>query len=214
MDEGWATIAEWIISPDIDHSIKDLYGMDGYESSAGTEEDMPIMSLTTHLTGPSEFTNSYPKPAMGYLYVKDMLGDSLFTQALHYYIAQWHGKHPMPYDFFNCMNTGAGENMNWFWKAWFFDNGVPDQAISKVSHVQNNYTVTITNIGTKPVPVDLTVFYKDGSTQLLHKSIIVWKDGAKTCMLHFTSTKPVTRLELGTTYDADVNKADNVYEMK
>ena len=52
----------------------------------------------------SYFLNSYPKPGMGYLYVKDMLGDELFTKALHYYIQQWHGKHPMPLDFFNCMN--------------------------------------------------------------------------------------------------------------
>ena len=58
---------------------------------------------------------------MGYLYVKDMLGDVLFTRALHHYIEQWHGKHPMPNDFFYCMNEGSGRNLNWFWKKWFFD---------------------------------------------------------------------------------------------
>ena len=68
---------------------------------------------------------------MGYLYVRDMLGDELFTKALHYYISQWHGKHPMPYDFFNCINTGSGVNLNWFWKSWFFDDGMPDLGISK-----------------------------------------------------------------------------------
>ena len=214
MDEGWASIGEWVISPVIDHTLVDYYGMDAYDHDAGNEDDQPIMTLTPGLVGTSGFTDSYPKPAMGYYYVRDMLGDELFTKALHYYVDKWHGKHPMPYDFFNCMNTGAGMNMNWFWKAWFFDNGVPDQAISKVNNVGGKYTVTITNIGTKPVPVDLTVYYKDNTTQLVHKSIIAWKDGQKTCLLHFDTTKPITKLVLGSTYDADVNKKDNVWLVK
>jgi hypothetical protein len=214
MDEGWATIGEWVISPIIDPKLVDGYGVAPYEKSAGTEEDMPIMSLTPALTGMGEFTDSYPKPGMGYLYVKDMLGDALFTKALHYYIENWHGKHPMPYDFFYCMNTGAGINMNWFWKAWFFDNGVPDLAISHVLNNQGNYTVTITSIGTKPVPVDLTVYFKDGSTRPIHQSVIAWKDGNKTYNVKFKADKPLAKLVLGATYDPDVNKADNVYVVK
>lgn len=214
MDEGWATIAEWLISPRIDHSIVDRYGIDGYESSAGTEEDMPIMSLTPHLYGISEFTDSYPKPAMGYLYVKDMLGDSLFTKALHYYIEQWHGKHPMPYDFFNCMNTGSGVDMNWFWKAWFFNDGVPDLGITSVVKQQNDYTVTISRKGSKPVPIDLNLYYKDGSTRRIHESVACWKNGNRAYVLNFSDNKSITKLVLGSTYVPDVNKADNVWVIK
>lgn len=211
MDEGWATMAEWLISPVIDHSIVDEYGVEGYETSADTEEDMPVMSLTTHLAGVSEFTDCYPKPAMGYLYVKDMLGDSLFTKALHYYIEQWHGKHPMPYDFFNCMNTGSGINMNWFWKAWFFDNGAPDLAITNVAKQQNDYTVTITSKGTKPVPVDLNLYYKDGTTKRIHQSIDCWKNGNRVYVLNFSDHKEIVKLVLDSTYTPDVNKDDNVW---
>jgi len=214
MDEGWATIAEWIISPMINSKIVDEYGMEGYDQSAGTEEDLPIITLTPSLSGASVFTDSYPKPAMGYLYVKDMLGDALFTKALHYYIQEWHGKHPMPYDFFNCMNTGSGQNLDWFWKAWFFDNGVPDLAISNVDNQQNNYTVTITSIGTKPVPVDLTLYYTSGETKLIHQSIACWQNGARTYALKFSDSKPITKMVLGTTYDADVDKSNNVWVMK
>jgi hypothetical protein len=214
MDEGWATIGEWVISPLIDSKITDLYAINDYENNAGKEEDSPIITLSTHLDGIAYMTNSYPKPALGYLYVRDMLGDELFTKALHNYIAQWHGKHPMPYDFFNSINTGSGINLNWFWRSWFFDRGVPDQAISKVSAVKKQYTVTITNIGTKPVPVDLTVFYNDGSTQLIHQSIACWKNGNKTVTLNFTVKKRVQKLVLGTGYDADVDKSNNVWFAK
>ena len=211
MDEGWATIGEWVISSAIDPKITDHYAIDNYENNAGSETDPPIMTLSTLLDGISYQNNSYPKPALGYLYVRDMLGDSVFTKALHYYIAQWHGKHPMPYDFFNCMNAGAGVNLNWFWKSWFFDSGAPDQAISKVSSLKKQYTVTITNIGTKPVPVDLTIFYKDGRSQSIHKSMACWQTGNKTVTLRFRANKAVDRLVLGNGYDADTNKADNIW---
>ena len=214
MDEGWATIGEWVISSVIDPKITDLYAINDYENDAGKEEDLPINTLSTHLDGISYMTNSYPKPALGYLYVRDMLGDELFTKALHYYIAQWHGKHPMPYDFFNCINTGSGVNLNWFWKSWFFDSGVPDQALSKVTVVNKHYTLTVTNIGTKPVPVDITVFYVDGSTQLLHQSIACWKNDNKTVTLGFTAKKKVQRLVLGNGYDPDVDKSNNAWIAK
>ncbi|MES2279258.1 MAG: M1 family metallopeptidase [Bacteroidota bacterium] len=211
MDEGWATIGEWLISPMIDPKIVDPYGVDGVEKSAGTEEDQPIMTLTTQISGVSGFTDSYPKPAMGYLYVKDMLGDELFTKALHYYIANWHGKHPGPFDFFNCMNTGAGRNMNWFWKRWFFDGGVPDLAISKVSNTGNKYEVLIKSIGTKPVPVDLNIEYTDGSTKTIHRDISCWEKGNTSVTLSFEAAKNIKQLNLGSTYTPDVDKANNIY---
>jgi hypothetical protein len=214
MDEGWATIGEWVISSIIDPNLTDTFAIEGYEDNAGNENDPPIMLLSTLQDGMAYENNSYPKPALGYLYARNMLGDSLFTKGLHYYIAHWHGKHPMPYDFFNCMNAGSGVNLNWFWKAWFFDDGIPDQAISNVNVLKTRYTVTITNVGTKPVPVDLTVFYKDGSTQLFHQSIACWQKGNKTVTLSFTAKKAVQRLVLGNDYDADVNKGDNVWAGK
>ncbi|SCW84444.1 M1 family metallopeptidase [Mucilaginibacter sp. NFR10] len=211
MDEGWATIGEWLVSPEIDPSIVDPYGVAAVEQSAGHEVDVPVMTLTPMLTGPASFTDSYPKPGLGYLYVKDMLGDELFTKALHYYIAQWHGKHPMPYDFFNCMNTGSGINLNWFWKAWFFDNGVTDLAISKVTNAGLKYAATITKVGSKPIPVNLTISYTDGTSELIHKSIAVWSTGNKTTTVNFTAKKAVKKIVLGTTYDPDSNKKDNVW---
>ena len=209
MDEGWATMGEWVISPMIDPKITDLYAINDYEEDAGKENDAPITTLSTQLDGVAYMTNSYPKPALGYFYLRDMLGNELFTKAMHDYIANWHGKHPMPYDFFNSINTASGLNLNWFWKSWFFDRGFPDQAITKVSAIKNQYTVTITNVGTKPVPVDLTIYYKDGSTELIHKSIACWQEGNKTVTLSFKTKKKVDKLVLGSNYDADINKADN-----
>jgi len=209
MDEGWATIGEWLISPMIDPSIIDDYGIARYESVAGTEVDLPITTLTTMQNGAAMFINSYPKPGMAYLFSMDILGDK-FYKGLHHYIRQWHGKHPTPPDFFNCMNTGSGVNLNWFWKKWFYDGGVPDLAISTVSDQKKKKRITVECKGTLPLPVDLTVTFADGSEQKIHRSAAVWEKGNKTVEVEFVSEKTIKKIELGSTYVPDVDKKDNV----
>lgn len=213
MDEGWATIGEWLISPMIDSTISDDYGMMPYNNNANFDFDMPISTLSTQESGANYYLNSYPKPAMGYLYVKDYLGDALFTKALHYYIQQWHGKHPMPLDFFNCMNTGSGKNLNWFWQKWFYDSGLPDVAITGVKQTGTKTIVTVSMKGNKPVPVHLTVYYKDSTTQKLHETIGVWEKNTSANII-FTATKAIDKIILGEVHDADADMSNNTYEMK
>ena len=207
MDEGWATIGEWIISPLIDSSLVDEYGVSATEKNAGKETDLPVMTLSTELSA-AYFTNSYPKPAMGYLFVKDMLGDELFYKGLHYYFQQWHGKHPIPYDFFNCMNTGSGKNLNWFWKKWFFENGEPNLAITKVIATGKKPSVTIQLKGAKPVPIDLSITFEKGS-QVIHHSIAIWEKGNMTVTLSFPAGKNIKQITLGSVHTPDSDKKDN-----
>ncbi|HET9824216.1 MAG TPA: M1 family metallopeptidase, partial [Chitinophagaceae bacterium] len=208
MDEGWATVGEWIISPIIDSTVVDEYGVAAVERNAGNETDLPITTLSTEISK-AYFTNSYPKPAMGYLFVRDMLGDENFYKGLHYYFQQWHSKHPMPLDFFNCMNKGSGTDLNWFWKKWFYDNGIPDLGIWKVVQTGAQKQITVRSIGNKPVPVDLAVTFDDESTKKFHLSIGVWEKGNKTTTIKFISPKKITEIKLGSVHTPDSNKKDN-----
>jgi Peptidase family M1 domain len=208
MDEGWATVGEWVISKYVDSTVNDDYGIGAVNSFAGSELDLPITTLTTQQYGTPMFINSYPKPALGYLYAKDILGDDLFFKGLHYYIAQWNGKHPSPLDFFYCMNTGSGKNLNWFWKRWFYDDGVPDLAITSVK----GKAITITAVGTKPVPVDITVLYKDGTEEKIHRSPDVWEKGNKTVTVNYKGSKAVEKITLGSLYVVDSNTDNNIFE--
>lgn len=213
MDEGWATIGEWTLSPMIDDTLKDDYGISATAKISGETTDQPIMTLTTDLKGGSGFTDSYPKPAFGYLFVKDYLGEELFTKALHHYIEQWHGKHPMPYDFFYSMNEGSGKNMDWFWKRWFFDDGAVDMAISSVNKTNDGYTVVVENKSRKPLPVDVTVTYTDGSQGVFHQTIGIWQYGQPTINVLVSTTKSIRKVELGSFYVPDKNPKDNVFVM-
>ena len=214
MDEGWATIGEWVISPMIDSTIKDDYGIAQTAKSSGEKDDSPIMTLTPDLKGVAGFTNSYPKPAFGYLFVRDYLGDELFTKALHHYIEQWQGKHPMPYDFFYSMNEGSGKNMDWFWKRWYFDGGVTDMGITAVDKDAEGYSITVENKSMKPLPVDLEIDYTDGSQGIFHKSIGVWQYGQNSINIKVPTTKKISKVKLGAFYTPDKNPKDNVFDVK
>ncbi|HEX8326009.1 MAG TPA: M1 family metallopeptidase [Hymenobacter sp.] len=214
MDEGWATIGEWMISSIIDPTVEDDYGIKPYAQAAATEVDVPITTLTTLQNGTAMFLNSYAKPGMGYLYVKDLLGDELFTKAMHTYIRNWNGKHPMPYDFFNSMNAGAGRNLNWFWQRWFFDAGYPDLAIANVTKTAAGYDIQVQAKGSKPVPVDLTVTFADNTTQKLHRTIAVWETGATSVTVPVATKQPVKQVTLGSTLVPDSFPKDNVWEGK
>jgi Peptidase family M1 domain len=211
MDEGWATIGEWLLSPMIDTAFRDNYGIEAYNQAAGKEIDLPITTLSTQIADYAYFLNCYPKPALGYLYVKDMLGENLFFKGLHEYFRNWNGKHPDPLDFFYSMNRGSGKNMNWFWKRWFYDDGYPDLAIGAVNKVGKEWLVTIESPGTKPVPVDLTIFYTDGSTQKIHRDISCWEKGNRSIQLRFPETKKPMKMTLGSLYVPDINKKNNEY---
>ncbi len=210
MDEGWATLGEWLISPLIDSTIIDDYGVLPTERHLGNENDLPVISLSTENSA-AYFTNSYPEPAMGYLFVRDLLGDSLFTKALHHYIREWNGKHPIPLDFFNSMNAGSGKNLNWFWKRWFYDTGYADLAITSVMPKLNAYRISITSRGTKPVPIDLFITYVDKTTTRIHKSVSVWEKGGTTTVIHVPGSKKIQSIQLGSTWIPDANKIDNYY---
>ncbi len=213
MDEGWATYGEWVISGIIDPKIADDYGMPPYNALAGSEADPPIMTLTPGLTDRAVLLNSYVKPALGYRYVQDLLGEEKFTKALHQYIRTWHGKHPLPLDFFNAMNDGAGQNVNWFWRRWFYESGTPDLGITSVeTRTNGGGVIRIDAHGAKPVPIDLTVTFSDGTTQHLHRSIGVWATGATQAVLEVTSPKEIKSVKLGSLYVADINPADNEWK--
>jgi hypothetical protein len=209
MDEGWATLGEWYISPLIDSTIKDDYGMYDINHNSGKDWDAPIITTTTEL-GRSMFMNNYPKPALTYLYLWDMLGDKVFKEALRFYMWQWTGKHPTPWDFFNCINTATGKNLNWFWNAWYYQPGYPDLAIIGAEKKKNGYLVSVEMRGNKPVPLNLTAHFSNSQEKKFHQSIAVWEN-ATIVDVWVPSTEPVLKFTLGGLYDGDIDRTNNTF---
>jgi hypothetical protein len=104
--------------------------------------------------------------------------------------------------------------MDWFWKRWFFEDGIPDLAIASVDNGKSSKTVVVESKGNKPVPIDLAVTYTDGSVERFHRTVAVWQNDVKLVKIKFKSKKTVQSVHLGGVRSVDSNKGDNDWKVK
>ena len=171
---------------------------------AATDRNLPVLTNSVMQRGSTSSFNVYKKPAVGLWILEDLLGEKLFNRSLKNYIKDWKGKHPMPYDFFNSINTTTGKNYNWFWKKWFFQSAYPDLGIHKV--VGNK--IYIQKTGGLPVPVILTITYDDNTNEKLKYKADVWKNNTEHIVI-VSSKNKIIEIELGNDYIPDTNTKDN-----
>ena len=86
-----------------------------------------------------------------------------------------------------------------------------DLAIKNVQHELKAAAVVVINKGGKPVPVDLTIEFGDGSKKKIHRSAGVWEKGNAEAVISFGSGKTIKKVVLGSTYTSDTHPADNVW---
>lgn len=219
MDEGWATTFELLIGRDDQGKEKaeELYKqfrVDYWIHDPGADEDIPIITPGDVLGGAGLGNNEYGKASLGYLAAKDLLGDALFKKCLHAFMDRWHGKHPIPWDFFNTFNNVAGRNLNWFWNSWFFSPDYIDLAAHKPVANAQGYTLQVDNIGGMAAPFDVNITYTDGSTDTLHQTPGVWQANLQQAQVRIPTKKKIQSLNIdgGIFMDADVT--NNVWPAK
>jgi hypothetical protein len=217
MDEGWATMLELLIGSDEKgkKAAEDFYKL--FRISRWTKgphtQEMPIITPSPEVTYGAG-NNAYGKPSLSYLALKDMLGDKLFKKALHKYMENWHGRHPIPWDYFYSMSNGSGEKLDWFFSNWFFTSSYIDIDLAGVDKTPGGYSLTIRNTGGFAIPFDVNVVYADDSTNTLHQTPVVWKNNQKEIVVKIRSKKEVksVTLEGGIFMDADMG--NNVWLAK
>jgi hypothetical protein len=208
MDEGWAAFFDYLLTDSL--SNHRLGGVRGYGQIAGTDNDVPPMVRARNLS--TAYRNaSYQRPQVAYLGLLDLLGYDTFRYCMNEYMNRWKGKHPAPFDFFNTWNEASGQNLDWYWKPWFFDWGYPDLALQRPSRNEaaNCQIITIERKGNQPVPVYLKVTYTDGSTDTITRRASVWKDGKSILTIPAAVGKTIRSAELGHVRIPDTNLKDN-----
>jgi len=136
----------------------------------------------------------YGKTAYGLNLLRTVVvGKERFDYAFRKYTEAWAFKHPTPYDFFHCINNAAGEDLNWFWKEWFFTTWKLDQAIADVKYVDSDPAkgalITIENKGKMIMPVILKIQQDNGETNIIQLPIEIWQRGGTWVYKHASLTK-------------------------
>ncbi|MBE9661572.1 M1 family metallopeptidase [Mucilaginibacter myungsuensis] len=210
MDEGWATTLEYLIGisergqQKADAFYKQ-FRIVGWATRFNHANEVPVITPADQVRS-GQGNNYYNKPSLSYLALKDMLGDELFKKALHTYMDNWNGKHPIPWDYFNSMNTGSGKDLTWFFHNWFYTPFYTDLALESAAKGGDGYTINIKNIGGFAHPFDVVLTYADGSTDKFHQTPIVWEKDQKQVTVAVKAAKEVTSITLdnGIFMDADV----------
>jgi len=213
MDEGWANFFDHFLADSLEnkHSSINAWGF-------GNDWEVPPMVPSRALDGRSYGFAAYTRPQLAYTQLYDLLGYEKFQECLSVYISRWKGKHPGPYEFFNTFNNVSGQNLDWYWKPWFFEFGYPDLNLT-VSKMDNatagpNYVVYVSRKGIIPVPIHLDIEYVDGSKESIHKTAEVWKDASKqTWQISLSPGKTPKKVTLGGKTIPEVKPVDNVWEL-
>lgn len=214
MDEGWATTFEYLIGLE----EKGQKGADEFYKSfrvtrwihGAHDKENPVITPSPNVTFGAG-NNSYGKPSLSYLALKDMLGDDLFKKALHTYMDNWHGKHPIPWDYFNSMKAGSGKNLDWFFYNWFYTPSYVDLNLANVTKAGSSYKLDIKNVGGFANPFNVVATYADGTTETFHQTPAVWEKDQKQVSVTVKPAKEVKSITIDNGIFMDANEKDNTW---
>ena len=208
MDEGWATFLPTVVThrfnPKYNHYLRNRR----YLQLEVGESTAPLMVLSKYVKGYPLAAGIYGRAFFAYVQLQGLLGDDLFKKAMQEYIERWHGKHPIPYDFFFTFNDAAGEDLGWFWKPWFYEFGYCDFALEK----GDGGGLILKMVGTQPANAKVKITYTDGSEDIIVKNAKVWKDGTKEIGIKTNGSKTIKSAELITEKIPDLNENNNSVE--
>jgi hypothetical protein len=134
MDEGLNTFVEYLTEELWDNKFPSKRGpawtITDYMKLPKTELE-PIMTNSENIIrfGP----NAYSKAATGLNILREtIMGRELFDYAFKEYARRWAFKHPEPADLFRTMEDASAEDLDWFWRGWFYDIEPVDISLDSV----------------------------------------------------------------------------------
>ncbi len=179
----------------------------------------PIMTVSDALLLENLNPAAYDKPALGlWILHHVVLGEKRFDYAFNTYIKRWAYKHPTPWDFFHAIENASGENLDWFWREWFFTNDKLDQAVDQVTYPhhspQTGALIRIENLDKMALPVLVEVKEENGRDSIFKLPVEIWQRGGK-YSFRYPSTSKIQSVILDPDHVLpDVNTDNNVWDAR
>lgn len=221
MDEGLTTYVEAYATGDF-WDDPEFWRTDqaAYLSVAGAENETPIMRHAD-LHGPAGTYSfaAYWKPATLLRALEAVIGRDAVWESLRSYAESWIYRHPAPLDFFNTVEAVAGRDLDWLWHPFWYETAYLDQAVGAVETSEaggaRRARVTVADLGSAPMPVDLVITLSDGETVRETVPVDVWLEGARrhTVEVELPGDRSVTRVDIDPEEDfPDVDRENNGWE--
>ena len=145
MDEGLNTYVEYLTEELYDNKFPSRRGpafaIADYMKLPKDQLE-PIMTNSENIIqfGP----NAYAKPATGLNILREtIMGRDLFDYSFKEYSRRWAFKHPTPADLFRTIEDASAEDLDWFWRGWFYSIDPVDIAIDTVKHAVYDAAIAV-----------------------------------------------------------------------
>lgn len=157
----------------------------------------------------------YYKTALGLRLLREsIIGPERFDRGFKAYIQRWAFKHPQPADFFRTIADYSGENLDWFWKGWFYSTDVLDQAIDSVVADSAKSVIYLSNKAGLVMPFKMQVTFSDGKIDSFNVPVETWFLGNNYTLPIYDGRK-IERVVIDPNHVMpDINRENNIWESK
>ena len=176
----------------------------------------PIISIPDVIQPMNLGWEAYNKPGIGLKILREnILGADRFDYAFKSYIKHWAFKHPTPLDFFKAMEDGAGEDLGWFWKSWFYELWRLDQSVKDVDYIEQDPAkgalITIENMEKMAMPAVVDVELVSGAKERFTFPVEIWQRGSS-WTFRTSTTIPIKSVTVDPDHVfPDINSKNNIW---
>ena len=150
------------LKPEDDPMQDDVAGFCRF-AVGGKEE--PLSTHSDHFNTNTAFSvGSYVKGATFLQQIKYIIGEDDFNKGFLTYFNTWKFKHPNANDVIRIFEKQSNLELDWFKEYFVYTTKTIDYGVENVVGT----TVKLQKIGLMPMPLDVLVTYKDGSTELFY----------------------------------------------
>ncbi len=147
----------------IDH--RDNY--DSYYFLAKSRLEEPLMTHADHFN--SNFAYGQASYSKGCVFLEQLgyiTGAPVRDRLLLEYYRQWSFKHPNAADFMRLAEQVSGLQLDWYKEYWCHTTKTIDYAIDSLWEEEGLTKIRLKRIGQMPMPIDLRITFRDGSTAM------------------------------------------------
>ena len=206
----------------------------GYMALAKSGLEEPASTHADHFNTNYAYSNAaYSKGATLLGVLGYVIGDSVRDAVLLNYYNTWKFKHPNANDFFRVAEKTSGIQLQWLKEYWVNSTKTIDYGLNDIQAGNNTAIISIQRLGKLPMPIEVLITYKDGTSELHYMPLDLMlggkaSEGAVNQILHsawqwvaptytFETSKPLSALksiEIDPSYRMpDLNRSNNKLEI-
>ena len=170
MDEGFTTYISTLAKDKILEQnnifpLESSYNNYLYLARSGKEQPQQTNANRYDYNMAYEIT-AYSKGAIFLSQLGYIIGEEKLAKTLKEYYRLSQFKHPVPNDFRRIAEQVSGIQLKWYLTDWTQTTNTIDYGIKTIEEKETQTVITLERIGSMPMPLEILVNYKDGTSEI------------------------------------------------